>query len=129
MDKKATTTTRIHHNTVGQNFADWVAKIVRSWAFVICQIIFIAGWIAWVHIHPTTGIDNHSYDILRLILTIESSFVGSLLLMNQHHQSEKDRRIIYNDYILDHRIYKEIRDIRPMVEDIQKKSNENSTDH
>lgn len=120
MDKKVATSTHLH-KTAGQNFADWVAQIVRSWTFVICQIFFIAAWIVWVHVHPSTTIDNHSYDILRLILTIESSFVGSLLLMNQHHQSEKDRRIIYNDYILDHRIYKEIRDIRPMVEDVHKK--------
>lgn len=116
MDKKAATSTPIRQNTAGRKFADWVAKIVRSWAFVVCQILFIAGWIAWVHIHPGTAIDNHSYDILRLILTIESSFVGSLLLMNQHHQSEKDRRIIYNDYILDHRIYKEVRDIRAILD-------------
>jgi len=120
-NKKPVTTTTL---TLGQRSADWVAQIVRSWFFVVCQIIFIAGWIWWVHHFPSTTLDNHSYDILRLILTIESSFIGSIILMSQHRQSERDRRIIYNDYILDHRIYKEVREIRPMVEDIHKKTGE-----
>jgi uncharacterized membrane protein len=115
--------------TLGQKFADWVAQVVRSWLFVTCQIIFIAGWIFWVHFHPGTTMDDRSFDILRLILTIEGSFVGSILLMNQHRQSEKDRRIIYNDYILDHRIYKEVRDIRSTVEDLQKKANDKTSSH
>lgn len=128
MDKKVATT-QAHGTTMGQALADWVAQVVRSWAFVICQAIFIAGWIAWVHIHPATIIDDHAYDILRLILTIEGSFIGSLLLMNQHHQSEKDRRIIYNDYILDHRIYKEVRDLRVILDDMRKDKDETHLDH
>lgn len=100
---------------LGQRFADSVSAVIRSWAFVICQIIFIGLWIIIAHCFPLLGLDNKSFDILRLILTIESSFIGSVLLMAQHRQSEQDRKIIYSDYLLDCQIYKEVKEIHSLA--------------
>lgn len=93
-------------------FADKVAKIVRSWTFIIGQLFFIAFWIGFKLWRPDLPFDDNSFNILRLVLTIEASFTGSILLMTQYRQSQKDRSIVYNDYILDTRIYKELSELR-----------------
>lgn len=83
---------------------------------MIGQLIFIAVWIGFNSSRPDLAWDNKSFDILRLILTIEASLTGSILLMTQHRQSQKDRAIIYNDYIIDCSIYKDVKEIRKQLD-------------
>ena len=110
--------------TLGQRLADSISAVIRSWTFVVCQMIFIGAWIVIANHFPALGLDDKSFDILRLVLTIESSFVGSILLMAQNRQSEKDRKMLYTDYILNRQTYKEMREIHPMINDIHKKNQE-----
>lgn len=70
---------------------------------------------------PSIAWDNKSYDVLRLVLAIEGSFVGSLLLMAQHRQASADRRIVYNDYVIDLQIRRQLKEIRPMIEEMQRR--------
>ena len=105
---------------MGQKVADFVAKTIRSWTFVIFQVIFIAVWITINRNNPSIAWDNRSFDILRLVIAIESSFIGSLLLMSQHHTSVRDRKVIHNDYYVDLKIWQEMREVRPMIEAIYK---------
>ena len=58
---------------MGQKVADFVAKTIRSWTFVIFQVIFIAVWITINRNNPSIAWDNRSFDILRLVIAIESS--------------------------------------------------------
>jgi uncharacterized membrane protein len=110
---------------MGQHFADVVAGVIRSWFFVFTQMFFIGGWVLINHYLPFIAWDNKSFDILRLVLTIESSFIGSILLMNQHYQSEKDRKVVYSDYYIDLQIRQELREMRPLLEKIYKNSDKN----
>jgi uncharacterized membrane protein len=109
--------------TPGQKFADQVAKTIRSWTFVIIQAIFIATWIFINHNNPSIAWDNKSFDILRLVIAIESSFIGSLLLMSQHNTALKDRKVIHNDYYVDLKIWQDVREMRPMIEKMYKELN------
>jgi len=81
-------------------------------------MIFIGVWIVVNFYFPHLAWDNKTFDILRLVLTIESSFIGSVLLMNQHYRSEKDRRVIYSDYCLDLQIRQQLKEMRPMLESL-----------
>lgn len=109
--------------TLGQRFADRTAAIVRSWSFVIGQIVFIGLWLGLNYFH-IIGWDDKAFDGLRLVLTIESSFVGSILLMAQYRQAKHDRKIVYSDYLLDCQIYKEVKKIHPLVDELNKKYQE-----
>jgi uncharacterized membrane protein len=115
--------TKVEKATLGQRFADSTAAVVRSWAFVLGQIIFIGLWLGLNYFH-LIGWDDKAFDGLRLILTIESSFVGSILLMAQHRRSKQDRKIVYSDYLLDCRIYKEVKKIHPLVDELNKRTQE-----
>ncbi len=83
-------------------------------------MFFIGAWIIINRLNPNIAWDNHSFDILRLVLTIEASFIGSILLMNQHYQAEKDRRVIYSDYYLDLQIRQQLKEMRPILEAVYK---------
>jgi len=102
--------------TVAQRFTDYVAKAMRSWTFIICQMIFITIWMIFNHEWPQIAFDDKAFDILRLALTIEGSFIGSILLMNQYRQSVLDRKVTYTDFIIDCQIQKELKRITPMIE-------------
>jgi uncharacterized membrane protein len=107
--------------TLGQRFADCVANILRSWTFVLSQMIFIGAWIAFNSFFPNLSFDDKSFNILRLVLTIEASFTGSVLLMNHHRHSEIDLKIILNDYIINYQARQQIKEIRPMIEEMHKR--------
>lgn len=112
--------------TFSQHFADFIAKTLRSWTFIICQISFIGIWIALKHFFPSWSFDDEGYNILRLVLTIEASFTGSILLMSHHRHSEADRKIMYNDYVLDYQMRQQLKEIQPLIEEIHKRSDINS---
>lgn len=117
-------TEKVKYSTVGQRVVDIVSAVIRSWSFVFCQMIFIAAWIIINHQNPSIAFDDKSFDILRLVLTIESSFIGSVLLMAQHRQSEKDRKMLYTDYVINQQTYKEMRQIHPLIDELHKKNQE-----
>ena len=81
---------------------------------------FIAIWIYINHEWPQIAVDDKAFNILRLALTIEGSFIGSILLMNQHRQSLADRKVTYTDFIIDCQIQKELKRISPMIERLYK---------
>jgi uncharacterized membrane protein len=111
-----------HKETFDQRFADFIARTLRSWTFILGQMVFIGAWILLKHFFPAWSFDDSSYNILRLVLTIEASFTGSVLLMSHHRHSEADRKIMYNDYVLDYQIRQQIKEIRPLIEEMHKKS-------
>jgi uncharacterized membrane protein len=106
--------------TLGQKFADFIASIIRSWWFVLGQTIVIIGWIIINRYVLSIAWDDKSCLILRLVLTIESSFVGSILLMSQHYRSEKNTHIMYDDYQLDLEMSKEMKELRVLIESLHK---------
>ena len=110
---------------IGNRVADIVAKVIRSWTFIIIQLVLIAAWMIITRFCPSIAWDNRSFDILRLVLAIEGSFIGSVLLMTAHRQSDIDRRVVYNDYCLELKIRQELKEMRPMIEDLVKKASVN----
>jgi uncharacterized membrane protein len=122
--------------TVGQRTSDFITNTVRSWYFVIFQIAFISFWaiingVKFNHIYW----DPYPFDMLKLILTVEASFVGSMILMSQNRKSELDRRIVFHDYMVNWAAKKEIDQILPIIKadhdkmaevvDLLKKENRN----
>jgi uncharacterized membrane protein len=90
-------------------------------------MIFIIVWLAYNHFFPSHAFDNPAYDVLRLVLTIEASFIGSVLLMHQHRQAALDRRITLSDYVVELQIQREIKQLHPLIaalhSDMEKKKN------
>jgi hypothetical protein len=43
--------------------------------------------------------------------------------MHQHRQSEKDRRIIHQDFVLDILIRKDLKELKPLIKELHEKLN------
>lgn len=118
---------KVVKETLNQRTVDFISRTLRSWTFIFSQMAFIAIWIAWNHFFPHWRFDDAGYNILRLVLTIEASFTGSVLLMSHHRHSDADRKIMYNDYMLDYQIRQQLKEMRPMIEEIKKRSDGTGT--
>ena len=104
----------------GQEIAEFFARLVRSWKFVIFQLFFIAFWIYLNVSKWCPHWDKYPFDILKLILTIEASFTASMILMSQNRKSEMDRKILYMEYLMEKDIKKNIKKIKLYLKNIQK---------
>jgi uncharacterized membrane protein len=88
--------------TMGQRAAEGVASLVGSWRFIIIQT---CGIIAWVTINATGVVrpwDPYPFILMNLVLSLQAAYTAPMILMAQNRQAEKDRRILYGDYDLDH---------------------------
>jgi uncharacterized membrane protein len=105
----------VSQNKLANHPSDFFVKLFRSWKFVILQLAFIAIWIVLNTIH-LVSFDPWPFNGLKLALLIEVLFMGSMILMNQSRQSGLDRKIIFQDYIAELSIKKEIEKIRETLD-------------
>lgn len=92
----------------GDRTSDFIASLVRSWKFIIFQFTFI---FIWILVNSFFGFDKYPFDLLKLILTIEASFIGSIILMTQNKRADQDRRILWANYIIELQIEKDLKKI------------------
>lgn len=97
--------------TFGQKTADWVAKIIGSWKFIIWQSVFFAVWIA---LNVTAFIqhwDPYPFILMNLLLSTQAAYTAPIIMMSQNRQEEKDRLEARNDYIINQKAEEEVRAI------------------
>lgn len=101
--------------TLGQKISDFVAKQVRSWNFVIFQMLFIGLWMLLNKNGSLYIWDKYPYDMLKLILTIEASFTASMILMNQNRNTDKDRQILHEDHAMQLHMEEELKKLEELL--------------
>lgn len=77
-------------------------------------------WIGLNSFH-VVHFDPWPFDGLKILLLVESSFMGSMILMNQHRQASIDRKITYKDFLVNWVVKKEVEQILPLVRDDHRK--------
>jgi len=82
----------------GAKIADWVAKTVGSWRFIILQSIILGLWIILNIIAWWTHWDPYPFILLNLVLSFQAAYAAPIIMMSQNRQSEIDRRHAENDY-------------------------------
>jgi uncharacterized membrane protein len=93
-----------------------MAKLIRTWSFIVCQLIFVVAWFSGHHFFP----QQLPFEILQILLLTEGCCIVSIYLMNQHNERVLDRRIAINDYIVDCQIKN---DVKTLLKDMEKKNN------
>jgi uncharacterized membrane protein len=104
--------------TTGQRLADWVAKVVGSWPFVIYQSIIISVWIG-INIFLAYKIssdetflkawDPYPFILLNLVLSFQAAYTGPVVMMSQNRNMEKDRIAADIDYQINQKAEEEIK--------------------
>lgn len=107
------------NSTIGDRTSDFFSKLIRSWRFVLSQMGFIAFWI----LLNTTRFhfDPYPFEGLKLVLIIEASFMGSMILMNQYRQCSIDRKITYKDFLINWSAKREVDQMLPLIRDDHRK--------
>jgi uncharacterized membrane protein len=96
-------------STVGQIFADRVAKIVGSWIFIIIQSTLILIWIILNFIAFINHWDPYPFILLNLFLSLQAAYTAPIIMMSQNRLAEQDRIEAHNDYLINTKSEEEIR--------------------
>lgn len=84
--------------TRGAMIADWVAKTVGSWRFIIIQSVVLGIWIALNLVAIIEHWDPYPFILLNLVLSFQAAYAAPIIMMSQNRQSEIDRRHAEHDY-------------------------------
>ncbi len=95
----------------GQRSADWVAKAVGSWRFIIGQSCLL---VLWAVLNVTAFIkhwDPYPFILMNLVLSTQAAFTAPIIMMSQNRQAEHDRIEAHNDYQINLKTEEEVRAI------------------
>jgi uncharacterized membrane protein len=84
--------------TPGAALADWVAKTVGSWRFILVQSGLLVIWIALNAVAFIKHWDPYPFILLNLVLSFQAAYTAPIIMMSQNRQSEIDRRHALHDY-------------------------------
>ena len=87
-----------HQPLRGALIADWVAKTVGSWRFIIIQSVVLGIWIMLNLIAVIDHWDPYPFILLNLVLSFQAAYAAPIIMMSQNRQSEIDRRHAEHDY-------------------------------
>lgn len=109
--------------TVGERVADRIADFGGSWGFIIMFLVFIGIWIT-INIISVLQLtfDEYPFILLNLILSCVAALQAPIIMMSQNRQEAKDRLRARNDYYINLKAEKEIRDLNKKVEELIKTS-------
>jgi uncharacterized membrane protein len=86
------------HRTLGPRSADFVARHMGSWHFILFQATLLLLWLivnslAWLH-----DWDPYPFILLNLVLSFQAAFAAPIIMMSQNRQAVRDRLSAEQDY-------------------------------
>ncbi len=95
--------------TVGQKTAEWVAKNVGSWRFIIAQSVLLFIWIILNSLALIEHWDPYPFILMNLVLSTQAAFATPIIMMSQNRQAARDRLESHNDYQVNLKAETEVR--------------------
>src|SRR5215218_5700140 len=89
--------------TRGALIADWVARTVGSWRFIIIQSVILSAWIVLNVVAYARHWDPYPFILLNLVLSFQAAYAAPVILMSQNRQAVRDRLDAEQDYAVDRR--------------------------
>ncbi|MGN6410820.1 MAG: DUF1003 domain-containing protein [Nitrobacter sp.] len=84
--------------TLGQCAADFTAKLVGSWPFIIWQSAALVAWIALNTGTLTGHWDEYPFVFLNLMLSFQAAYTGPIVMISQNRQEQVQRRLVEDIY-------------------------------
>jgi uncharacterized membrane protein len=84
--------------TRGAIIADWFAKTVGSWRFIVVQSVILGIWIILNGLAFIKHWDPYPFILLNLVLSFQAAYAAPIIMMSQNRQSEIDRKHAEYDY-------------------------------
>lgn len=105
--------------TTGAKIADWVAKGMGSWKFIIWQTIIVVVWMFLNIVAYVQHWDPYPFILLNLIFSTQAAYAAPIIMMSQNRQSERDRIQAQEDYNTNIEAKKEIEALQIQLSKIE----------
>lgn len=107
--------------TFGERVADNIADFGGSWTFILTFLAFIAVWVG-INVVEILKMrfDYYPFILLNLILSCVAAIQAPIIMMSQNRQEAKDRLRAQNDYQINLKAEKEIRELGSKIEELVK---------
>ena len=103
----------------GSRLADFVAKMMGSWTFIIVQTIIVVFWMALNVIAFIYHWDPYPYILLNLLFSTQAAYAAPIIMMAQNRQNERDRIQANDDYRTNVEAKKEIEELQIRLNNIE----------
>jgi uncharacterized membrane protein len=113
-----------HPITFAQKAADKLTVLIGSWTFIIIFVIILIAWILLIVYLPKMPPEIDHFLILNLFLSCIAAIQAPIILMSQNRTSQKDRKRMEYDYLVDKKSGKDIEQIKTQLDRIEKRMNE-----
>lgn len=98
--------------TFGERLSDKIADFGGSWKFIILFLTVIACWMALnIWMLETQAFDPYPFILLNLVLSCIAALQAPVIMMSQNRQEDRDRERAKNDYEINMKAEKEIKDL------------------
>jgi len=95
--------------TTGQRAADWVARTMGSWRFIIVQSILLSVWVVLNVVAWTQHWDPYPFILMNLVLSLQAAYTAPVIMMSQNRQALRDRLEAHHDFLINQKAEEEIR--------------------
>ena len=105
--------------SVGDRWADKVAKFGGSWTFIIFFKVMLIAWIvlsSWVMLQQP--FDPYPYIFLNLVLSCIAALQAPIIMMSQNRQEAKDRIRAEKDYRINLKAEREIQELKDLLKEL-----------
>ena len=97
--------------TVGQRAADWTARNMGSWRFIIVQSLILIVWVILNVVAWTRHWDPYPFILMNLVMSLQAAYTAPIIMMSQNRQAIRDRLEAHNDYLVNQKAEEEVRAI------------------
>jgi CRP/FNR family cyclic AMP-dependent transcriptional regulator len=99
--------------------ADVVAGTMASPVFIALQIVVILIWVIVNHAEGQRAFDAYPFSLLSLVVSAESLFLTTFLLVSQGRQDERDRVQADLDYQVNLKAHNEVMQLHAKIDKMQ----------
>lgn len=112
-------------STFGERLSDKIADFGGSWTFILTFLTFILLWILLNVIwFVNKGFDPYPFILLNLILSCVAALQAPVIMMSQNRQEDRDRERSKNDYEINMKAEKEIKELHKKFDMMMKQHKE-----
>jgi uncharacterized membrane protein len=98
--------------TFGERLSDKIADFGGSWKFIIIFLSVIVLWMGVnVWLYANQGFDPYPFILLNLVLSCIAALQAPVIMMSQNRQEDFDRERAKNDYEINMKAEKEIKEL------------------
>ena len=107
--------------TLGQIFADKVARFGGSWPFILSALLILTAWIL-INAIPfvlDTPFDPYPFILLNLGLSMLAALQAPIIMMSQNRRAEKDRIDANSNYEVSLKMELDVTRLHQRIDDIE----------